>query len=101
MVTYTCPDCDKEYEIYSSYHSHIVTHRPRVLYKCKKCGVDWDSKPKLFRHAYYCKGRNHRKPKPEVSEPEIGNKLMDYDMNLAGKAISKADVDSDRDSDMD
>ena len=50
-MRYNCVDCDKKYEIYSSFASHRRQHRdPRVV--CENCKLTFHTHNALYKHAY-------------------------------------------------
>ncbi len=52
MVTYTCPDCDKKFEVYSSMYSHkrIKHSDPKIA--CGVCNKMFHTHQQLYQHAY-------------------------------------------------
>jgi len=51
MKRYSCNECDKSYDIYSSYFSHKATHKPPKI-RCVKCDSIFYTRGQLYKHCF-------------------------------------------------
>ena len=70
---YSCASCQKQYNVYSSYYSHLKTH-DQQSYPCNKCGKEFKLKNSMKIHSYDCK-----KDQPKVYEKKSEQPVIKVD----------------------
>ena len=66
MSRYTCKECQKGFDIYSTYYSHLTRHKPPHK-KCQFCTELFYTNGDLYKHSW----KYHRPEKSADVRPDI------------------------------
>ena len=68
MAVYSCKHCDKKYDVYASFYSHVATkHKPPKL-PCPVCQLKFHTHTQIHAHAFkeHSKAPSDRSDTPPV-----------------------------------
>ena len=81
MVRYVCQQCDKKYEIYSSYYTHKRTKHQEPKIKCTVCYKAFHTTNQLYSHCF--KDRCSSKTEPAVGQVTTEKKRVGLSAGFA------------------
>ena len=76
MVQYECKVCEKTYERYASFYSHLTMKHKAPKVECVTCGKLFHTRAKLYAHCFrdQCQARTPQDV-PVASAPRITSSL--------------------------
>ena len=52
MKRYVCKNCEKGYDVYSSYYTHVQMKHTDPKIACTKCSLTFHTHAQLYKHAF-------------------------------------------------
>ena len=52
MKRYGCKHCEKGYDVYSSYYTHVAMKHANPRIACTKCSLTFHTHAQLYKHAF-------------------------------------------------